>query len=912
MVDTDFLVTLDDGSSFGSSVGGDGYVGVIRFTTSSDGRTFTGTTGTAADFQFDNVYGTAGGNFCQEYRPGRTTQNSVMAEPALLGSIHGTVGPDGSMTLVPDGRVGVVDQTPTFRGFAGARWSVNPDGAWEAFTTETASNPSGSLRGRRITRNPDGTYSVTLVSPGVIGDDWGSFSGTAYVEVWEARIVDAGAPNPYLSDDDGDGFSEAAGDCDDTDPGVSPAAAEVPYNGRDEDCSALAVFLANARTGASDPDPTPDDDLDRDGFRADEDCDDADPSRNPAAVEIGARATDGIDNNCDGRVDESWRDLDAGSYVFVVDPDQAHIDAGEDAELETYFFMGSRWKAIPGSNGVGTWTHPVFGTPVPVAGLIYFHADAEGNLTLSGEPKAPDASGTMHYPGDYRIAKFTSPGGEYTSYLETAGETGTYWGASTASPGRLEFHLTHAMADTQYAGTEIPFPYDPLGTEAYTNDNGEVHAGIRVQYQGTSAYDINGDGAVDGNDRYWSVRLAAAGNVPDSVPGFAGAPYGHVLSGWIVYLGPSSNTAPTAEAGENVRTLVGTAVTLDGTASADPDPGDGVASYAWRLVRKPLGSRVVVTDPSAAVQTLVPDLPGAYALELTVTDASRGARSAADRVWIAAVPADAADADRDALADGDEPSLGLSAETSDSDGDGIPDGVDPFPDSPLSCFVTEAHDMARLVDAAGRTVELRSGITSGATRTGAAESVLANQSWISYARLVDPSVLGVDSAPSGALALVFHVEYNLETFRPGAAVAVTLELPEEMGTPALYKVRDGALVPLEDLGIRLSEEMTASRTVTYTLVDGGTGDEDGAADGILVDPVVIAEGPAAAAVSDGGGGGCSVAPGTGRFDDFAVLMIPLLVLIGVKWFREGFEVRRRGRDPDAGGAPTGPGPHAGA
>ena len=45
-------------------------------------------------------------------------------------------------------------------------------------------------------------------------------------------------------------------------------------------------------------------DNDGDGFLAEEDCDDADPTINPGAEEV----CDGTDNNCDGQIDEDVTD----------------------------------------------------------------------------------------------------------------------------------------------------------------------------------------------------------------------------------------------------------------------------------------------------------------------------------------------------------------------------------------------------------------------------------------------------------------------------------------------------------------------------------------------------------------------------------------------------------------------------
>src|SRR5215471_8329163 len=80
-----------------------------------------------------------------------------------------------------------------------------------------------------------------------------------------------------------------------------------------------------------------------------------------------------------------------------------------------------------------------------------------------------------------------------------------------------------------------------------------------------------------------------------------------------------SNHPPVAKAGQNiVITLPRNTVTLDGSASTDPD--NNITNYLWTKISGPLSFTI---SNSNAVQTLLLNLvQGYYELELKVTDAT--------------------------------------------------------------------------------------------------------------------------------------------------------------------------------------------------------------------------------------------------------------------------------------------------
>jgi len=82
----------------------------------------------------------------------------------------------------------------------------------------------------------------------------------------------------------------------------------------------------------------------------------------------------------------------------------------------------------------------------------------------------------------------------------------------------------------------------------------------------------------------------------------------------------SYNTAPVADAGPDQAVIrLGSTVQLDGTESYD-DEGDDF-TYQWTIISRPDGSMTELSNPASAMPTLVPDVYGAYVIELVVADA---------------------------------------------------------------------------------------------------------------------------------------------------------------------------------------------------------------------------------------------------------------------------------------------------
>jgi hypothetical protein len=185
-------------------------------------------------------------------------------------------------------------------------WSPNPepvDGYRIHYKTGTSGPPyngTGATEGSSPVDIGDVT-SFTL--HGLAEEETYYFSLTAYIGSVESGYAQdvvlypagPGGVDTAIVDNDGDGFTEAWGDCDDEDARIHPNAEEICWDGTDNNCNGLTDEDCNVSCP----------DADGDGYRdpscGGSDCNDDDRTIRPGAVEI----CDNIDNNCDGRIDEN-------------------------------------------------------------------------------------------------------------------------------------------------------------------------------------------------------------------------------------------------------------------------------------------------------------------------------------------------------------------------------------------------------------------------------------------------------------------------------------------------------------------------------------------------------------------------------------------------------------------------------
>ena len=264
-----------------------------------------------------------------------------------------------------------------------------------------------------------------------------------------------------LADEDGDGVPLAGGDCDDGDATRYPGAAEVYYDGVDQDCA-----------GDDDYDADGDGDLPTELGGAD--CDDADASVSGLAVEGWQDA--GIDNDCDGSIDDQV--LVSLSDIATRVPGAAAGDA-----------LGSALRRLP-------------------AGWI-----SDEEVLLAGAPLGAGGGRIYGWPASglgegvtVESASWTRDGaeGDYLGF-------GLGWGGDAASP------VTFAGAEGADGGRGAVLAW--IGTDWGSEPSFALVGAVDQAYLGLTVLagqDLDGDGVAD---------LVAAAPLDRSVANSAGSVY---------------------------------------------------------------------------------------------------------------------------------------------------------------------------------------------------------------------------------------------------------------------------------------------------------------------------------------------------------------------------------------------------
>jgi len=219
-------------------------------------------------------------------------------------------------------------------------------------------------------------------------------------------------------------------------------------------------------------------------------------------------------------------------------------------------------------------------------------------------------------------ASLTNP--TYPNPKFTADLAGNYVVSLVVSDGK---------ADSTVATVSVTATVANAAPVANAGVNQNVVIASTVTLDGTASTDANNDSlsykwVLQSKPATSSATLAAATSAKPSFKADVAGTYVATLVvsdgkanselAAVSILASATNLAPVAKPGVNQSVVVGSKVSVDASASSDPN-GDSI-TYRWSLLFKPVGSTATLSSATTASATFTADLAGTYLVGLTVND----------------------------------------------------------------------------------------------------------------------------------------------------------------------------------------------------------------------------------------------------------------------------------------------------
>jgi C1A family cysteine protease len=283
----------------------------------------------------------------------------------------------------------------------------------------------------------------------------------------------------------------------------------------------------------------------------------------------------------------------------------------------------------------------------------------EDRSVAEGESVQLDGASSEDLEGEiarYQWQKISGPDLSMTS-VDTPRTSFTTPNLTTAADAECVFRLTvtdaHGATDSDWVKITVTWENDPPTARA--GEDRSVDEGARVQLDASASEDTEGQISqyqwrkVSGPDvtltdgdtsqaSFSAPNLTAAGDAALVFELTVTDEAGDTATDTVAITVTWTNDAPTAVAGQDQNVAAGDAVTLDASASSDPD--DGIDSYAWTQVAGP--DVQLTTQDEAQTGFTAPVNTGSDPLQLRfeVAVSDGGGLTATDSVdiWIAPQP----------------------------------------------------------------------------------------------------------------------------------------------------------------------------------------------------------------------------------------------------------------------------------